>query len=175
MLKAIKVTSQSLDLDKVQKLYVKAFPENERGPLVLLLDDSSNCSEIFAFYDNGIFCGFISLLTNDDISHILYFAIDELLRGKGYGTEALRLLKQIKPQNRIIADIEVTTSVAPNNAQRNKRKQFYYKNGYVCSGVSYDWRNESYEILINGGTLSEKEFWRFWECVAKINSNFAKF
>lgn len=175
MLKAIKITSQSSDLDKVEELYVKAFPENERSPLMLLLDDESNCSEIFAFYDNEIFCGFISLLTHDDISHIIYFAVDENLRGKGYGGEALRLLKDIKPQNRIIADIEVATAVAPNNAQRSKRKQFYYKNGYASSGVSYAWRNEAYEILIDGGSLSEKEFWDFWEAVSKINSDFERF
>lgn len=175
MLRAIKINSQSLELDKVQKLYVKAFPDNERSPLVLLLDDNSNCSEIFAFYDNELFCGFISILTTNDISHILYFAIDETLRDKGYGTQALHLLKQLKHQNRILADIEVNTSIATNNEQRKKRKQFYMRNGYIPSGVYYDWRDESYEILINGGSLSEKEFWNFWECVGKINPDFERF
>jgi hypothetical protein len=39
-----------------------------------------------------------------------------------------------------------------------KRKAFYIRNGYTVSGVSYIWRQESYEILVNGGELSEKEF-----------------
>lgn len=86
---ATPVTSRSEDLDKIRALYVDAFAENERSPFELLLDDSTHCSEVFAFYDGAVFLGFMSLLTIDDISHIIYFCIDKALRGHGYGGEAL--------------------------------------------------------------------------------------
>lgn len=172
---AVPITSHSTDVSRIEALYLEAFPENERSPFHLLLDDSTNCSEIFAFYEDSIFCGFMSILTWGDISHIIYFAMDASLRGNGYGAAALSLLRQIKPGNRLIADIEQPTSAAGNNAQREKRKQFYCKNGYAPSGVCYTWRDESYEILVNGGDLSEKEFWDFWEAVSKINADFDKF
>lgn len=175
MMYAAPITSRSPDLAKIETLYTEAFPENERSPFNLLLDDSTNCSEVFAFYEGEMFCGFMSLLTFGDISHIIYFSMSQLLRNRGFGGEALQLLRQIKPEYRLLADIEVITTAAENNLQRDKRKQFYLKNGYVSSGVTYAWRNESYEILVSGGDLSEQEFCDFWESVENINVEFSRF
>lgn len=174
-MRSVPITSQSADLEKVQALYERAFPENERSPFHLLLDDSTNCSEVFAFYEDGLFCGFMSLLTMGDISHILYFSIEESLRRKGLGAEALKLLRQIKPRFRLLADIEATTAAAENRVQREKRKQFYLNNGYRSSGVFYEWRNDFYEILVSGGSLSEETFWKFWELVCEVNIEFDRF
>lgn len=168
MLKALKVTGQSEIYNKVQKLYIKSFPENQRNPLEFLLNGYSNYGEILAFYENEIFCGFISILTYCDITHILYFAIEETMRGKGYGSRVLEIIREMKAGNRIIADLELVTDKASNNEQRRNRKGFYINNGYVESGVCYVWRDESYEILINGGEISEKEFEEFWDVIDSI-------
>ena len=106
--------------------------------------------------------GFACLLTIGDLTHIIYFAMDERLRGQGYGSVALAALHALKPQNRIIADIEQELPEAANNEQRRKRKSFYLRNGYVESGVELNWRKEAYEILVYGGTLTPKEFKAFW-------------
>lgn len=174
VLKYEKLTSKSRDLSKVQELYELSFPPNERGPLEALLDDGTSCSEIFVLYDD-IFCGFISLLSCGDLSHIIYFAIEDELRGKGYGGQALNLLKTIKSECRILADLEMVTDVADNNLQRTKRKAFYTKNGYKESNVKYDWNGDCYEILVSGGDIAEDEFWNFWETVNNVNANFDKF
>lgn len=173
----VKKISYSLkeDLYNVKRLYNNAFPENERGPLNQLLNDTTGCSEIFAVDDDGIFCGFIILLSYADISHIIYFAIDDSVRGKGYGSEALKQLKIIKNGYRIVADIEKPLSDALNYSQRKKRKEFYLKNGFEDTGVEYTWKDEAYTILVSGDSLSEKEFWDFWESVSKLNPVFMKF
>lgn len=175
MLNAIKISNRSADLIKIRELYECVFPENERGPLTILLEDNSGCSEIFAFYDKEVFCGFIALLTYKDICHILYFAVDPVLQGRGYGSQILNLLNEIKPHTRILADIEVKTAIASNNTLRDKRKQFYLRNGFTTTSVAYDWQDDSYEILIRGGHLSKQEFWGFWESVCKINIEFNNF
>lgn len=175
MLKYIPINSQSKDLHIIEDLYIKSFPENERSPFHLLLDDKNKCSEIFAFYDKDIFCGFISLLTYKDISHIIYFAIDKSKRNKGYGSNLLRLLKDLKPNHKIIADIEYPNEKCKNKTERIKRKQFYINNNFMPSGVKYKWRRETYEILINNGKISNKEFWNFWKEIVKINPEFSKF
>lgn len=169
------ITSQSADLEKIQTLYVTAFPENERRPFHLLLDDATQCSEIVAFYEQERFCGFMSLLTIDDITHIIYFAIEQSMRGGGLGAQALALLRQRKPCNRLLADIEAPASSAENNSERMRRKQFYLQNGYEPTEVAYVWRGEAYEILSSGGGVTKKEFWDFWKSVERVNGEFAKF
>lgn len=172
---ALPITSSSADLAKVEALYRSAFPENERGPFSSLLDDSTHCSEIFALYEDTVFCGFFSLFSYADISHIIYFAIEPSLRGKGCGAAALALLRQLKPHQRLLADIEAPTPAAPNNAQRARRKAFYLRGGYSPSEVSYPWRDDDYEILVSGGELTESGFWDFWEAVALINPDYEQF
>lgn len=175
MLDAKKITLQSDDLEQLQQLYLTAFPDNERSPLELLLTDSSDCSEIYAFYDCDIFCGFVSLLTYGDITHIIYFAVNDKLRGQGFGSGILQCLEALKSKARIVADIEAQIPDAPNLELRKNRKKFYLKNGFIPSGVTYDWRGDSYEILVKGGELTEKEFWDFWQSVTDLNNNFSEF
>lgn len=51
----------------------------------------------YGFYEGEMFCGFMSLLTFGDISHIIYFAMNQSLRNRGFGSKALQLLRQMKP------------------------------------------------------------------------------
>lgn len=175
MLSIKPITEQSKELIQIEEIYRRAFPANERKPLSPLLQDASGCSEIISFYDNALFCGFACLLTQKDLTHIIYFAIDDHLRGKGYGCAALTAMHEMKPNNRVIVDIEVEHIHALNNEQRRKRKAFYLRNGYIESGVEYNWQEESYEILVYGGTISKKEFFSFWKNVAFKNMKLSNY
>ena len=170
MLTLQKITSDSKDFSTVMALYQEAFPENERRPLAPFLDGSEEGGEVVAFYDGERFCGFFCLLTYWDITHILYFAVEASLRGRGYGTEALGLVAKYKEGNRILADLEALVPKAENLLQRQKRKDFYLRNGYVRSLVSYDWQGESYDIFVFNGNITPKEFSDFWRHHATRNS-----
>lgn len=175
MLSIKHITEYAKELLQIEELYQRSFPENERRPLAPLLEDTSGSSEVIAFYDNTLFCGFACLLTQQDITHIIYFAIDDNLRGKGYGSAALTAMSEMKPANRIIVDIEMEEDHSLNNEQRKKRKIFYLRNGYTESEVKFSWRQESYEILVYGGTISKKEFNSFWKNVAFKNIKLSKY
>ncbi|MBE6039059.1 MAG: YitT family protein, partial [Anaerofustis stercorihominis] len=69
----------------------------------------------------------------------------------------------MKPNQRIIADLERITDHSPNNEQRQRRNAFYIKNGYTPSGVKYSWRNEDYELYVNGGDFFDHEYKAFWK------------
>lgn len=161
------LTSQTVgddfaDLSKVIDLMKRNFPANEQMPLSTLLHRGGSASRFLAFYEDSAFCGFVSLLTWRDITHILYLAVDEGRRGRGLGSQALELVRREYPGHRIIADIESPGS-GPNREQRLARKSFYLKNGYRYSGISYRWREEDYEILVQGEDISSREFDRFWD------------
>lgn len=150
-------------MEKVRRLYEGSFPANERKPLEELLDRRLSERDFVVFYDGDVFCGFASLLTWNDLTHILYFAIDDALRGKGYGSEALLKIETLRKNNRFIADLEADVPSAKNKEERLMRSRFYQKNGYTKSGISYQWRGEEYEIFAKGGSVSEEEFWNFWK------------
>lgn len=150
------------DLARVRRLYESAFPANERRPFEVLLSGFDGQGELLALYHEGCFAGFISLLTCADITHILYFAIEEALRNRGLGSVALDAVKRLKPGQRLIADLEAPLPDAPNCAQRLRRRAFYQRAGFVPSGVGYRWQGESYELMVFGGALDEAAFLAFW-------------
>ena len=151
------------ELKKTKELYYRAFPKNERRSFPELVENRFGGTEVFCFYDEKTFVGMACLLNSADISHIIYLAVDESLRGHGYGSNALELLHRSKSGRRIMVDIEVLDEHAENAEQRIMRKKFYLRAGYEETPVKYEWRQENYEILSFGGQISEEEYDGFWE------------
>ena len=155
------------ELKKAKALYYRAFPKNERRSFPELVENRFGSTEVFCFYDEKTFVGMACLLNSPSISHIIYLAVDESLRGYGYGSRALDLLHQSKSGKKIMVDIEVPDEQAENAEQRKKRKKFYLRAGYEETPVKYEWRQENYEILSFGGQISEAEYDGFWEDLQK--------
>ncbi len=156
------ITKKSKEYTRFKSLYRKAFPRAERVPVRFLMNKDVD-STLNACYDGELFCGFYATLTFGNITHILFLAIDDVIRRQGYGSALLELISYHYPQNRIILDIEAEDCTASNNEQRIRRKAFYEKNGYVESGIEYRWRGVPYKILIKNGTITENEFDAFWD------------
>lgn len=155
------------ELKKSKTLYYRAFPKNERRSFPELVENRFGGTEVFCFYDCETFVGIACLLNTTAISHIIYLAVDESLRGNGYGSKALELLHQSKYGKKIMVDIEVPDEQAENAEQRRIRKKFYLRAGYEETPVKYEWRQESYEILSFGGQISEAEYDDFWDNLRK--------
>ena len=60
---------------------------------------------------------------------MLFFAIDEEKRGKGYGSAILQLLQ--KQYKTVVLNVELLDPAAENYTQRKRRFAFYQKNGLV--------------------------------------------
>lgn len=163
------ITAFSEDLPEIERLYKMAFPPNERKPLKAIIEDATGVSDTIAFYDKNVFCGFAILLDYKDISHIIYFAIEDDMRDEGYGSQALKKIAEFKKGKRIIVDIEMEKETASNNEQRKIRRKFYSRNGYKDTEVVYDWCGDTYEILCNNGKFTEDDFEYFWKGVRKKN------
>ncbi|MEE8808794.1 MAG: GNAT family N-acetyltransferase [Lactimicrobium sp.] len=166
MLIAKRLTEENSDvIKKIRKLYDSAFPANERVDLHPSVLDHTNTSEILYFLDEDQFVGFMAPLTVGNITHITYFAIDDAQRGKGYGSQAVALARKLFPHQIIIADLEEPELGAKNYHQRIKRVHFYKKNGFEKTGVFYRWEAEDYHIYSLGGTITEKQFYDFWNII----------
>ena len=92
---------------KVEKLYNSAFPKEERIPIWLLkLLARKNKAKFYGINDDKKFIGLVYNVCYKDIILIYYFAIDEELRGQGYGSRVLEYIKQKYNKNRIVLSIE---------------------------------------------------------------------
>ena len=118
---------------KVKALYRKAFPKEERIPWWLLaLNSCREDIDLTAYLDGDMFCGFTSTVQVDGLYFVLFFAVEEALRQKGYGSAILSAIKA-KYEN-VVLNIEPLDPEAANYPERQKRFAFYGKNGFVDTG-----------------------------------------
>ncbi|MBR6122197.1 GNAT family N-acetyltransferase [Candidatus Saccharibacteria bacterium] len=115
------------------------------------------------------FCGFSNSITHGSITNIVYFAVVPELRSRGYGSQILQAIRRQHPDTRIVVDIEVeeNSKNAEELERRNRRRDFYQRNGFDASPVDYIWQGEHYRLLSAGGIVTEKEFRDFWKEILK--------
>ena len=168
MLQFFEVTKDSPWFPQVKALYESAFPANERIPMKHLLDDKIK-REFWAFFDKDSFCGFSNSISHGDITNIVYFAVVPELRCRGYGSQILQAIREKHPNSRIVVDIEVEEDSKDDEEleRRNRRRDFYQRNGFEASPFEYHWQGEHYRLLSAGGTVTEKEFRDFWKEILK--------
>ena len=143
---------------EIKNLYLKAFPENERIPFNQI---ENMPISIWAFEEKD-FLGFAMTLSHETLTHILFFAIKEEKRNQGIGSQCLKEIKKLYPKQSILVDIE-----KPNTKLRIRRKNFYLRNQFKESSIHYSWENEDYDILVYGPSITEKDFWEFWDFFIK--------
>ncbi|ADQ15206.1 GNAT family N-acetyltransferase [Halanaerobium hydrogeniformans] len=150
----------SADYKRIEKLYKKAFPSEQRLPLWFLsLRALKDRVEFLAIYDQSEFIGFFYLVNHQEITFVLYLAVASEHRGKGYGSKVLYELSELKKDQKIILDIESPYEDAANYKQRIKRKKFYLKNNYNFIGLIMEEDKEKYEVLsLQGKEVEEKEY-----------------
>lgn len=136
------------DFHKFKRVYLEAFPKEELLPIwVLRSRAKSSYVNFFAFYDGDRFVGFTYLISKNDLTFVLYLAVDSNFRGLGYGSAALKSIGAFKPNNRIFLTIEALDSKAENYAQRVSRKKFYLRNNYYETGIFSSIGGFSSELL----------------------------
>ena len=114
---------------KAKKLYYSAFPKEERIPWPLLWWNTKRRNiQFMAYLDGQVFCGFTISVRMDGLFYVLFFAIEESQRGKGYGS---RILRQLQAKYGTLGlNVEPPDPSANNYAQRQKRFSFYENNGF---------------------------------------------
>ena len=133
---------------KVKKLYLSAFPKNERFPFVGLLAMAlQKRVNLQAVYDHDDFIGLIFWTYAEKIIYIGYLAVDPVWRGKGYGSEILNLMKRNHLGQEIVLDIEPVTKTAKNYSQRINRLLFYKHNGFKLTQDNLVDEGGRYSIL----------------------------
>lgn len=145
---------------KIKQLYETAFPKDEQIPwddLMRLVGEMS--LDFTAYYEGEEFIGFTIVYPRKSFNWFWYFAVREELRGKGYGQQILtQLIERYKGQP-FVLDMESTTQVCDNLAQRKRRQAFYLRNGFRDTHVYQTYNDITMTIMMRGeGTFTIQDW-----------------
>ena len=144
---------------KIKKLYLTAFPAEERVPFFLIMSKTRRGKgEMLAAYDGEEFVGFAYMVCYKDLAYIFYFAVEESNRGKGYGGKILKAVKEKYSGSRIFLAREQLDESAGNYAQRVRRHNFYLNNGFTDLPCQIKEASVIYDVMGIGGTVSAEEY-----------------
>ncbi|MBP3885537.1 MAG: GNAT family N-acetyltransferase [Olsenella sp.] len=133
---------------EVRELYLRAFPEVERMPLWLLrLNALRPSAHLEAYLDGETFAGLTYSVRCDKGVYLLYLAVNDAVRSRGYGTRILDALKAEAGKSPLALDVEIPSDDAPNNEQRLRRIEFYRRSGITDTGVTLEEPATSYRVL----------------------------
>lgn len=125
-------TATQEDMEYVKELYIDAFPSEERKPFFFMKQQTKKGKcEILIIQEEKKNLGLVMLIPFRDILLIDYLAIDKSAQGNGVGSSALAMLRERYPGKRILIEIEELDEAAENAKQRESRKKFYLRNGFV--------------------------------------------
>ncbi len=144
---------------KLKKLYIEAFPADERAPFYMLKANAKRGrGEMLAAYDNNELVGMAYIIGDTDLGYLFYFAIMPGLRGKGYGSKILSLLRDRYSGGRLFLAREQLDESADNYSQRLKRHEFYLKNGFTDLNATIQEADVVYDVMITSGEVSPQEY-----------------
>ena len=124
--------------------YIKLFPENERKSYRIIEKTvKKNVANIIKIVQNNEIVGFMIVNTLKDNLYVQedYLAILQEYQGYGFGSKALKLLKdKYKDYNGIFIEIEKTGFGKDDdeNNIRERRKKFYEKLGFKNLGIDIE-------------------------------------
>ena len=133
------ILEEKFDFSEANRLYRAAFPKEERVPLGLLrLLTLRRGVDLICYREGETFCGFTYTVTDGNVVFVLFFAVDEALRGRGYGSSILKFLREKNPGKTVILNVEPLDSNAENAEERVRRVRFYENNGFFDTGYDID-------------------------------------
>lgn len=84
-------------------------------------------TQFLSFFDGDIPCGFIYFAVNRKMVFIMFLAVDESLRTKGYGSVILKGVKNRYPDKKIMVSIEPCDDSVPDMEVKKGAKRFIGK------------------------------------------------
>ena len=129
------IGASSPRLREVLDLYERAFPEAERYPADMLLDNAQRPGVRFEAHLLGDALAALTYTAECDKGiYLLYLAVSEAVRGQGVGSAILADLRARAGSRPLVLDVEPPYDDAPNARQRRRRLAFYRRGGLTSTG-----------------------------------------
>jgi GNAT superfamily N-acetyltransferase len=153
------ITTANAD-DQIKQLYESAFPVEEQIPwddLVRLIGEMG--LDFTAYYEGEDIVGFTIVFPHEPFNWYWYFAVLPELRGRGKGQEILTTLIEKYKGKTLVLDMESPKQECENKAQRERRHEFYLRNGFRDTNLYRKYDVTEMTIMIIGeGTFTMKDW-----------------
>lgn len=147
------------DLKKLKRLYLTAFPAEERAPFFLMMMKTRHGrAEMLTAKINGKFVGFVYMVCHEDLAYLFYLAVADKLRGKGIGGKIIDAVKERYSGMRIFLAREQLDETAENYAQRVSRRNFYLRCGFTDLPCMIKEASVIYDVMGIGGSVSAEDY-----------------
>lgn len=145
----------SSELNEYKKLYLEAFPSEERLDFELLTAKVKDGKGNFLglFNENSI-AGIMYYSEYRGIVYIFYFAIKPEHQSKGYGKMMLEYMFERYNKHKMILLVEELDEKAENIGQRIRRKNFYLRNGFADNGQFLTALGTDFELIHRQGNTA---------------------
>lgn len=133
----------------IEEIYNKSFPKSERFPFWVLwaCNYNNSGSKLDAIIDHELdkVVGMRFIVDYKDIRYLMYLAIDEKYRNKGFGSDALKDIILSRADCDVLLCIERPSTDL--NDIKLRRKEFYLRNGFYSTGIFIEDSGVEYEFL----------------------------
>lgn len=154
-----RVSSRDKDYGKVLDLLQTEFPESEQMPIWLLrLLSLIKKIHFTAYYEGTEFIGLSFVSEGYRTAFVLYLAVSHEIQSKGYGSKIIQDIIASFPGKNVTLNIEPLDPDAPNYQQREKRLQFYQRNGFHDTGYTLEDNGDPYSVLTTGNEFSVDDY-----------------
>ncbi|MCQ3907312.1 MAG: GNAT family N-acetyltransferase [Mycoplasmoidaceae bacterium] len=136
--------------NNIEKLYFNAFPPIEQLPIEQFRQYvNEQKTNLFEFYQQDQFIGFISSLTFNNYVYITYFAVEPTIRNQGLGSKILTEFKQFYSSKTIVLAIEDFSKCIDKNDLKLRRYHFYLRNGFILNDFTVTSKMGTFNIMSN--------------------------
>ena len=148
---------------RIRRLYKEAFPKYERKPFGII-KAMARCGKTDLWYleDAEGFAGMCATINGPDAVLIDYLAVAKKRRGRGVGTEMLKILLEHYSSRGVFLEIEELDENADNSEQRAGRREFYLRCGFEPMNTYVNLFGVNMELLGVGCKLSFDEYREFY-------------
>lgn len=155
--------NKSLEKKKMKKLYLSAFPPEERPAFMVLMRRLNKpFVDCYSIYSKNEWAGFTYVVSYNRLSYVFFLAISDNQRGRGIGSQAIRELKRIYKNQTLLLAIEEVDERYDNYTQRVSRRNFYERNGLNYYGYKIVEGSVTYDALSTDDNFDADDYRRLF-------------
>lgn len=156
------------DLKEVTQIYHNAFKKSNRFSIFKLLFNSfKKNADIHLLLSKNSIKAFLYTINYENMSFILYLAVKQGERDKGYGSYLLKWY--LKDNSKIVfANIDEIDTKFSDNENRIKRLNFYIKNGFHLTKYLSVGSNSRGHIITNKESININEYIKLDKKISKL-------
>ena len=147
------------DFFRIYRLYLKAFPPEERAPFRRLINRArSGYADFWSITHDKEWIGFAYTVRYQHLVYLFYLAVDDTKRGQGYGHRIMAALKKHYADNTFFLTRETLDPSTENAAERENRHHFYLSCGMKDLPLQTKEFGVIYDVMSTGEMIDPDEY-----------------